>query len=306
MTKFYILACDGGALKGVIPAEILATLEKHLPKNVGQYFDMFAGTSTGSIIATALASGMSAKDLITLYKRIGPIVFKKNKLSTLDVLQKLARIMRDSMYENSVLEKHFKQILKDLTFADLKPYLVVPYTNLATNAPAIFTNILGQSNNIKLRFSTMCSCAAPILFKPVDLEGELCCDGGLYANNPALIAVMRAHKDLGIAFSDMRVISMGCGHAKEIYESKPNQHWGLTGSWKGLKLVDSLFYVQHQSVNNMVADLIGPENLLELECPTSKVFPLDDPDAINEMLEEASNYYSFRHYDIMKFLGQEF
>ena len=56
-------------------------------------------------------------------------------------------------------------------------------------------------------------------------------------------------------------------------------------------------------VNDMVSELIGAENLLELECTTSRVLPLDDPDAIDEMQAEADAYYSLRHYDIMKFLG---
>ena len=249
MSKFTILSCDGGALKGVLPSEILAMIEKYVEGNVGNVFDMFAGTSTGSIVATAMAYGMSATDLISLYKRIGPLIFKKNKLTTLDALQKFARITRDSMYDNNVLEKHFKIVLKDATFADLKPYLVVPYTNLSENKTSVFTNINAQNNDVKLSTATMCSCAAPIFFKPIKRGGSLYCDGGLFANNPTLIAVMRAHCDLGIPFENIRVVSIGCGHAKDVYTYKPNQHWGLFGNWNGLKLMDTIFYLHRRSVN---------------------------------------------------------
>src|SRR5687768_17623025 len=78
-----ILALDGGGIRGVLTLEYLAVIEKMLRDRTGQdelrlcdYFDLIGGTSTGSIIAAALACGMSVADLKELYRKIGTTVFE--------------------------------------------------------------------------------------------------------------------------------------------------------------------------------------------------------------------------------------
>src|SRR4051812_28360760 len=51
---FRILSLDGGGIRGVFPAALLARLEEHLEHPIGRYFDLIAGTSTGGIIAIGL------------------------------------------------------------------------------------------------------------------------------------------------------------------------------------------------------------------------------------------------------------
>ena len=51
-TTYRILSCDGGGIRGVITAKLLQALDPSVIKNI----DLFAGTSTGSIIALGLAS----------------------------------------------------------------------------------------------------------------------------------------------------------------------------------------------------------------------------------------------------------
>ena len=66
-SKFKILACDGGGIRGLLTTVILERLEQKLGSPLNQHFDMFAGTSSGSIIACAIAKGISAKDLRKFY-----------------------------------------------------------------------------------------------------------------------------------------------------------------------------------------------------------------------------------------------
>ena len=70
---YKILCCDGGGLKGLITALILQRLEEKINKKYPEtqlkdHFDMFAGTSTGSIIACALARGYSAAEIVQIYE----------------------------------------------------------------------------------------------------------------------------------------------------------------------------------------------------------------------------------------------
>jgi hypothetical protein len=62
-TSYRILACDGGGIFGVITAKLLQSLDRSVLDNI----DLFAGTSTGSIIALGLASGVSIDTILDLY-----------------------------------------------------------------------------------------------------------------------------------------------------------------------------------------------------------------------------------------------
>jgi patatin-like phospholipase/acyl hydrolase len=78
-----ILALDGGGIRGILTLEYLGVIEEMLRKRSGadlllcDYFDLIGGTSTGSIIAAALACGLSVDQLKRLYGEIGTSVFKE-------------------------------------------------------------------------------------------------------------------------------------------------------------------------------------------------------------------------------------
>jgi patatin-like phospholipase/acyl hydrolase len=57
-----ILTIDGGGLKGIVPAALLAVLEEHIDRPLHEYFDLIVGTSTGGIIAAGLATGKRAAE----------------------------------------------------------------------------------------------------------------------------------------------------------------------------------------------------------------------------------------------------
>src|SRR5262245_24444784 len=83
VTPKQILALDGGGTHGVLTLEYLGVIEEMLRQRAGRddfrlcdYFDLIGGTSTGSIIAAALACGMSVSDLKALYREIGTTVFE--------------------------------------------------------------------------------------------------------------------------------------------------------------------------------------------------------------------------------------
>ncbi|MET0706480.1 MAG: patatin-like phospholipase family protein [Tardiphaga sp.] len=75
-SKFFcILSLDGGGIRGVFPAAFLARLEEYLEHQIGRYFDLIAGTSTGGIIAIGLGLGLSAGEIFKLYVEQGPLIF---------------------------------------------------------------------------------------------------------------------------------------------------------------------------------------------------------------------------------------
>src|SRR5258708_25902503 len=65
--RFQILALDGGGVRGIFSAAVLAGLERDLGRPVVSCFDLVVGTSTGGIIAAAFGAGVSADDMVGLY-----------------------------------------------------------------------------------------------------------------------------------------------------------------------------------------------------------------------------------------------
>ena len=78
---FRILSIDGGGIRGIFPATILATLERDYlgGQSVGDYFDLLAGTSTGGIIALGLGAGLSAAEIERMYLDVGHLVFPASR-----------------------------------------------------------------------------------------------------------------------------------------------------------------------------------------------------------------------------------
>src|SRR5271165_4928319 len=75
---FRILSLDGGGIRGVFPAALLARLEEHLEHPIANYFDLIAGTSTGGIIAIGLGLGLRAADILKVYVDEGPAIFDQH------------------------------------------------------------------------------------------------------------------------------------------------------------------------------------------------------------------------------------
>src|SRR5215216_3078305 len=91
--KFRILSIDGGGMRGLIPARVIENLEKRLQAEAGpdarvtDYFHMFAGTSTGGLVALSLTvpthpggdrPKISAEDLVKLYTSDGEAIFGRS------------------------------------------------------------------------------------------------------------------------------------------------------------------------------------------------------------------------------------
>jgi len=67
--SYLILSCDGGGIRGYLSSLLLQQLDKDLKifgTNNGNV-DFYAGTSTGGLIALALAQGQSIDSIVNLY-----------------------------------------------------------------------------------------------------------------------------------------------------------------------------------------------------------------------------------------------
>lgn len=227
-SKFKILACDGGGIRGLITAVILERLEQKLDNPLKNYFDLFAGTSTGSIIACAIAKGMPASELRQFYIDKGIKIFPNMDLGFwLNSLLDRARKGDPSLplFSSEGLESVLQDptIFSQSLFGTLPPTLVVSYDTYNRSA-VVFKSIQPEFAKIPIWEVCRCSSAAPTAFAgyilsdpnyitslennpthstiknpvkielPPDTRGVPLIDGGVVANNPTLCAIAECIK----------------------------------------------------------------------------------------------------------------
>lgn len=194
---FQILSLDGGGIKGLFSAAVLAAIEEDLNTEVAKHFDLIAGTSTGGIIALGLGTGMRPREIVEFYLANGPEVFKQAKqLRT--IKSWLAR-----KYSAEPLVKALKRCFKDRLFGASEKRLVIPSYNLGEDDVYIFRTPHHERlrRDFKVPFwkIAQATSAAPTYFPCCrSIDNQRLIDGGVWANNPALVAIVEATGTLGV------------------------------------------------------------------------------------------------------------
>ena len=131
--KFRILALDGGGIRGVISAKILERVQQKAGKPLNEYFDLIAGTSTGSILAAGLVLGMSPKELIEIYRKRGEEIFSSKFLR-----QKMGYWLYQPKYSNKGLKKVLQDYFGEISLENLREESIkrqLPCSQLALEEP---------------------------------------------------------------------------------------------------------------------------------------------------------------------------
>src|SRR3954449_6127259 len=106
-----VLSIDGGGIRGLIPALVLAEVERRSQKQVYELFDLIAGTSTGGILACALCAPapLPAEQLIPPYEDAGPTIFDRS------IWQRIrsAEGLLDEKYDAGALDRALERFLSN-------------------------------------------------------------------------------------------------------------------------------------------------------------------------------------------------
>jgi uncharacterized protein len=263
-----ILAIDGGGIRGIIPAVVLAAIEKQTDKPICELFDLIAGTSTGGIIALGLVKPgqqagkpqYAATDLLELYFNEGATIFPQSLWREI----KTGKYTLDEKYPSdgveSVLQKYFGEArLKDA----LKNTLITSY-EIQIRLPWLFRSdraIHSPDFDFPMWQVARATSAAPTYFEPeridkLDKSGFWALvDGGTYANNPAMVAYAEAlHLAPG---SDVVIASLGTGTHTRPIEYADAKHWGLIG-W-ARPILDVVFDGVSRTTDYEVHQLLPPD-----------------------------------------------
>lgn len=222
-----ILSFDGGGCRGILSARILARLCTANPKFLDSV-DVFAGTSTGGIIALGLANGLTPDQLVKFYWYNANSIFDSSWKHDISSVGELI----GSDYDNKQLHSVLFSIFGYAGLISLKKHVVIPsfmLDNMATLPdvrswkPKIFHNFPNGDQAQKIVDVAMSTSAAPTYFP----SWENYIDGGVVLNNPSLAAVAQTMESLQVSIDDINLVSIGTGFSPEYIEGM-NLDWGVT------------------------------------------------------------------------------
>ncbi len=215
--KNLAVAIDGGGIRGVMVTEALTILEQALGAPIHDSARLYAGTSTGSIISSALAVGLNAAQVHGLYLQLADTVFHNSWRTLLFPLSRyryptepLAKALHDQLGDRKM-----KDLWKDLQLTDL----VITSFDVLTNKTLFIKPWKQEYQDWLISYAVLTSSCVPTYFPPVDgryLDGGV----GSYAN-PCYLAAYEIQYCLGWDPEETTLLSFGTGRPPDLL--KPGQ-----------------------------------------------------------------------------------
>lgn len=247
--RFRILSVDGGGMRGLIPVRVIEDLERRLQAEAGpgarvaDYFHMFAGTSTGGLVALSLTAPerpgadrprLTASQLAELYTTDGKRIFHR---SLVDRLRTLWGLIAPKYRLGPLADAVERNLGTDATLADALRELVVVAYDMTDREPYFFKRWPAREDparNKPLTDAALATSAAPTYFPSHEVDGHALVDGGVFAANPTLAAVVEALKrrrdePRDLSADDLLVVSIGTGLHETHYTQAEVGGWGTLG-----------------------------------------------------------------------------
>ncbi len=254
-----LLALDGGGVRGIVALAYLERIERLLRERSGgdpefrlcDYFDLVCGTSTGAIIAAAIAVGFPVERIVGLYRTMMPQVFKTSRW----------RIgLRQPKYARGPLARLLEEQFGDITLgsSSVRTGLVIVTKRFDTGSPWIihnnprgkyFDHPQAPNREFLLRDVVRASTAAAPYFGPEklrvgdDVEGVFI-DGGVSPyNNPALQLLMVATLGgfgFGWPLGPEHLFLLSVGTGSQALDFQPDRAFSMPSAMVGLRSVRSV------------------------------------------------------------------
>lgn len=202
MRDFKVLSIDGGGIKGLYSAWILAHFERQLRKEHGDdtrivdFVDLACGTSTGGLIALGISRRIPMERICDFYEQKGPGIFKRS----VGLFALLRQTLLGGKYSDKALRKALHELLQDHTIEDSHCLLCIPTYDFTHGTYGVFKydhseGGLSRHNSLPMVDVALATSAAPTFFPLAEIEkenGTQYVDGGVWANNPSLVGFTEA------------------------------------------------------------------------------------------------------------------
>lgn len=295
-----LLAIDGGGIRGVYASHILERIQDELKIEFHNKFDLISGTSTGAIIAAAVAFGIPVSRVTELYRIAGPSIFKSKRYAFGGIFA--------SRYPSDPLREALVSVFEGARLSDAKTRLVIPATDIGNGRVHVFKSNYDKNfirdYNVSVVDAVLSSCSAPTYFSPVRVGPYQLCDGGLWANNPSAVALIEAITRLGAERSAIRLLSIGTGIGKNYYAvSNKRKRWGFLTDWKVDKFISMLLNLQAEMSNNNARLMLESDQFVRVNFESDLPLFLDDVGFIGDLISRADRDFINSFKSIQDLLG---
>lgn len=292
--SFRILALDGGGLKGAFTASVIATWEKQTGLRVVDHFDLVAGTSTGGILAIGLGLGLSGQKMLDFYRSRGPSIFPITRLRgrIRHILRHLIAPKYSQETLHRELESAFYEAGRPICLKESQCRLVIPTYHAVAGASHLFRTPhhpdLTADAYTEAANAALATAAAPTFFTAAKIANMVAessyFDGGVWANSPAMAAIIEAVCFLRIPLERIDVLSVGT--TEEPFTVRKQTRSGIIGwLWKK-RILDLLMNVQQESSLKLAKHLVGDPRFLRVNVMTVPgSYSLDGPKEIGELAD---------------------
>jgi patatin-like phospholipase/acyl hydrolase len=260
-----VLAIDGGGIRGLIPALVLAEIERRTGRLAGELVDLVAGTSTGAIIACGVTKPdpLPAERIAEIYVEDGPRIFHRSLLKRITSVDGLI----DERYDDSGLVASLERHLGPARLPDARPPLLLTAYDIERRQ-AVFL----RREDVTMAAAARASCAAPTYFEPVRVDGAALVDGGVFAVNPAVCAYADVGGELEV------LLSLGTGEHTQPLPLEEVKGWGQL-EW-ARPVIDVVFDGTADAVDFQLRALLG-DAYVRLQTPLDEA-----SDALDDASEE--------------------
>jgi patatin-like phospholipase/acyl hydrolase len=269
-----VLCIDGGGIRGLIPALVLAEIEARTGRRTAELFDLIAGTSTGGILACALAKpdALSAEELAALYVEHGPRIFHRNLLKRISSVEGFV----DERYDDNGLMEALRRYLGDARLRESTCDVFITAYDIKDRFAFFFRSSRARRDptyDFSLVEAARATAAAPTYFEPfqvTDAAGARTyplIDGGVYAVNPAMCAYAETRGEFDV------MLSLGTGEHTRAYDYDQARGWGQIG-W-ARPVLDMVFDGVADTIE-FELKMLAPDRYFRLQTALTASDDLDD------------------------------
>ena len=264
-----VLSIDGGGIRGIIPAMVIAYLEKQTGKPACELFDLIVGTSTGGILALGLSLEdesarplLAAKRMVALYEHHGAEIFEQ---SLWRKLRTVGGIFEEA-YCHKTLESVLEHYFGERTLSDCGVPAMVTSYDIQHRRTVFMKSWHADHAGLLCSDAARATSAAPTYFEPANLqwadESRTLIDGGVYMNSPAVSAYAEARKLF--PNEPIAVLSLGTGELTRPIPYEEARTWG-SALWV-MSLLDCMFDGVSKAADHQMRSFLG-EQYLRLQTP---------------------------------------
>jgi len=310
MARFQILSLIGGGIRGAFITSLLKEFEQKLGRPIAESFDLIAGTSTGGIIASGLALGLTAEELHDFYVRHGKQTFSPRPPYRARGVMRLGFPIANWIFKRRTgggldaafrarfcphaLQSAFDEAYGDKTLKSVRfTRLIIPSVNLTKGEPHVFRSLhlpKGlHDQDVKISTVVVAATAAPTYFPHREINDHAFVDGAMWSNDPSMLAFAEAmrvqqyekrhEENPHLHPQDIHLLSIGTGRA-QFSLSPPGSDAGLL-YWAS-RVADVMGTAQVQGMHLPLKFLLG-EQYRHINFKMTRPWKLDAVEHISDL-----------------------